>query len=51
MADGGPQEGSSPTSHLCQFCEQIRDRVCCGPTPEVAICLDCAELAVEVLRA
>jgi len=27
-----------------------RQRVCCGPRQDIAICLDCAELAVEVIR-
>lgn len=38
--------------HLCLFCGRMRDRerVCRGPRQDIAICLDCAELAVDVIR-
>lgn len=38
--------------HLCRFCGRMVDttRICCGPRQDIAICLDCAELAVEVIR-
>ena len=51
---GSDQGGDTgrPSTHLCLFCGRMRDRqrVCCGPRQDIAICLDCAELAVEVIR-
>lgn len=44
--------GNEHERHLCLFCGRLVDRtlICCGPRQDIAICLDCAELAVGVIR-
>lgn len=44
--------GPGPAGHLRLSCGRMRDRerVCCGPRRDIAICLDCAEPAVDVIR-
>lgn len=49
----GKQQSGWPEVICCSFCGKSRDRVSgivLGPTPRIAICNECIELAAEILR-